>query len=155
MAGPSKSSGTHIFRVALRHEPETYRDIETDSGKSLEHLAEAIVGAFGFDFDHAFGFYSGQTERTLMSANPKYELFADMGEDSSAKSVRKTSIVQAFPRVGSTLTFMFDDGDEWLFSVKVTGFGEKLPKRRYPKLLGSNGAAPEQYPDPDDEEEAG
>jgi Plasmid pRiA4b ORF-3-like protein len=148
-------TGTHILRVALRHEPATYRDIEVESGKSLEHLAEAIVQAFGFDFDHAFGFYSGRTDRTLMSADPKYELFADMGEGSSAKSVRKSRIAEAFPRTGSVLTFLFDYGDEWLFTVKVTGFGEKASKERYPKVLASKGAAPEQYPDPDDGDEDG
>jgi hypothetical protein len=47
---------THIFRASLR--PKLYRDIEIDSGKSLDDLAEGIVGAFDFDFDHAFGFYS-------------------------------------------------------------------------------------------------
>src|SRR5215204_3489990 len=58
-------------------------------------LGRTIVAAFGFDF---FGFYSGRTERTLMSAKPKYELFADMGRDafgdkSDALSVKKTRII--------------------------------------------------------------
>ena len=50
---------THIFRASLR--PKLYRDIEIDSGKSLYDLAEGIVGAFDFDLDHAFGFYSKLT----------------------------------------------------------------------------------------------
>lgn len=37
------------------------RDIEIDPAKSLYLLAEAIVSAFGFNFDHAFGFYAGLT----------------------------------------------------------------------------------------------
>ena len=49
-------TSTRIFRASLRG--RLYRDIELPSGGSLEDLAEAIVGAFGFDFDHAFGFYS-------------------------------------------------------------------------------------------------
>ena len=90
-------AGTHTVRVTLVHEPSVYRELEVDSSKSLYRLAEAIVAAFGFDFDHAFGFYSGRTERTLMSAMPKYELFADMGKDafgdkSDALSVKKTRI---------------------------------------------------------------
>src|SRR5215203_3485551 len=91
-------AGTHTVRVTLVHEPSVYREFEVDSSKSLYRLAEAIVAAFGFDFDHAFGFYSGRTERTLMSAKPKYELFADMGRDafgdkSDALSVKKTRII--------------------------------------------------------------
>ena len=43
-------------------EAQLYRDIEIDSGKSLYDLAEGIVGAFDFDLDHAFGFYSKLTK---------------------------------------------------------------------------------------------
>ena len=103
---------THIFRVALRHEPSIYRDIEIAGSKRLWDLAEAIVDAFGFDFDHAFGFYSGRTDRTLLEAQPKYELFADIGEESDAGGVKKTPISEAFPRIGRSMTFLFDYGDE-------------------------------------------
>ena len=51
MADPS----TRIFRVSLR--PRLYREIEVDSGRSLHDLAEAIVRAFDFDLDQAFGFH--------------------------------------------------------------------------------------------------
>src|SRR5829696_6183158 len=117
-------------------------------------LGRTIVAAFGFDFDHAFGFYSGRTERTLMSAKPKYELFADMGRDafgdkSDALSVKKTRIIDAFPKVGHAMTFLFDYGDEWLFRVEVVGLGQKVAKVRYPRVLKEGGEAPEQYPDPD------
>ncbi len=50
-------AGTHIFRVALRDRPSVHRDVEIDSGQSLAKLAEAIVRAFDFELDHAFGFY--------------------------------------------------------------------------------------------------
>ena len=50
------NASTHIFRVSLK--PRLYREIEIDSGKSLYDLAEAIVRAFDFDLDHAFGFFS-------------------------------------------------------------------------------------------------
>lgn len=145
-------AGTCIVRVSLLGEPSVSRDIEFDSAQSLYQMAEGIVGAFGFDFDHAFGFYSGRTARTLMSAKPKYELFADMGEGSDASSVKKSRIADAFPAVGHAMTFLFDYGDEWLFRVKVIGRGEKAAKARYPKVLAEKGAAPVQYPDPEDEE---
>jgi hypothetical protein len=51
------------------------------------------------------------------------------------------------------MTFLFDYGDEWLFRVEVIGLGEKVAKARYPKVLAKAGAAPEQYPDPDEGEE--
>src|SRR5260370_21106141 len=71
---------TLIIRAALNGKAAIYRDIEIEGSKSLHQLAEAIVSAFGFDFDHAFGFYSGLKPATMMRASPRYELFADMGD---------------------------------------------------------------------------
>jgi hypothetical protein len=140
---------THIFRASLR--PKLYRDIEIDSGKSLDDLAEGIVGAFDFDLDHAFGFYSKLTGHYYDSPI-KYELFADLeGGESDAKSVRRTKIAQAFPDIGSKMLFLFDYGDQWQFKVEVIGLGEKVPKARYPRVIKSMGTAPPQYPDPDEE----
>jgi hypothetical protein len=146
------SDSTHIFRVALDRKRSVYRDIEIASTASLHDLAEAITGAFDFDFDHAFGFYSGKTQATLLQQQPKYELFADMGEADDAKSVKKTSVAEAFPKAGHSLTFLFDYGDEWRFHVAMTGAGTKAAKQRYPRLVGSKGEAPEQYPDPDEDD---
>jgi hypothetical protein len=141
---------THIFRASLT--PKLYRDIEIDSGKSLYDLAEGIVGAFDFDFDHAFGFYSKLTGHYFDSPS-KYELFADLeGGESDAKSVKRTKVAQAFPDVGSKMLFLFDYGDEWRFQVALTALGEKAPKVRYPRMLSSTGEAPPQYPDFDEDE---
>jgi hypothetical protein len=140
---------THIFRASLR--PKLYRDIEIDSGKSLDDLAEGIVGAFDFDLDHAFGFYSKLTGH-YHDSPIKYELFVDLeGGESDAKSVRRTKIAQAFPDIGSKMLFLFDYGDQWQFKVEVIGLGEKVPKARYPRVIKSMGTAPPQYPDPDEE----
>lgn len=139
---------TLIFRVALSGRLSTYRDIEIEAAQSLYRLAQAIVAAFGFDFDHAFGFYTGLTERTISRQYPKYELFADMGEaDPGVLGVKKTKVTQAFPSVGHILVFLFDYGDGWHFRVKLTKAGKKLAKTKYPRVIASRGEAPEQYPD--------
>ena len=46
---------TYVFRASLS--PKVYRDFEILSTKSLYDLAEAIIHLFGFDLDHAFGFF--------------------------------------------------------------------------------------------------
>jgi hypothetical protein len=140
---------THIFRVSL--EPKLYRDIEIPSDRTLYDLAVAIVRAYGFDMDHAFGFFPKLTGN-IFGSNPRYELFADIGEADGSLSVKRTTVAQAFPRVGGKMTFLFDYGDEWRFRVEVIGRGQKEPKRRYPKVLASVGEAPPQYPDPDYED---
>jgi len=52
------STSTHLFRVSLQDEPTLLREVEIASDKKLVDLAQAIVRAFDFQFDHAFGFYS-------------------------------------------------------------------------------------------------
>ena len=142
---------THIFRVQLR--PRVYRDIEIESTKSLHDLAAAIVQAFDFDFDHAFGFYS-KLDEYVFDSPVRYELFADLeGGGGEARSVKRTKVAQAFPAVGSKMQFLFDYGDDWRFQVEVIGQGEKIPRARYPKVLKAVGKAPPQYPPEDDTEE--
>jgi hypothetical protein len=149
-AGRKPHMSTHIFRVRLK--PKVYRDIEIESGKSLHDLAAAIVRAFGFDLDHAFGFFS-KLGYHLFDSPVRYELFADLDPNSQSRSVKRTKVAQAFPKVGSTMQFLFDYGDDWRFQVEVIGMGEKAPKTRYPRLLAEVGKAPPQYPDPDDADE--
>ncbi len=139
---------TAIIRAAL--DGATYRDIEIEASKSLYKLAEAIVSAFGFDFDHAFGFYGGDPF-ARKRAQPRYELFADMGEaDPDVRGVKKTKVSEAFPTIGRSLVFLFDYGDGWQFRVKLEAKGLKLAKTRYPRVVASQGEAPEQYADPDE-----
>jgi hypothetical protein len=138
---------THVFRASLS--PKVYRDFEILSAKKLYDLAGAIVQFFEFDFDHAFGFYSKLTGR-IFDSPIKYELFADMGE-SNARSVKRSLIVDAFPEVGTKMTFLYDYGDNWQFGIEAIGQNRKAPGVRYPRLLKAIGKAPEQYPDPGDE----
>ena len=135
-------AATQMFRVSLN--PKLHRDIEIQSSKKLYDLASAIIAAFGFDFDHAFGFYSLLKGNVLRSPI-KYELFADMGE-SDARSVKRSRIVDAFPEVGSKMTFLFDYGDNWQFRVELIGQGIKERGVKYPRVCKTVGQAPEQYP---------
>jgi hypothetical protein len=145
---------TLILRAAIAGEASIYRDIEIEASKSLYRLAETIVSAFDFDFDHAFGFYSGDPFRGRRK-HPCYELFADMGEaEPGVRGVKKTKIDEAFPAVGHSLLFLFDYGDEWRFRIKLTGKAGKVAKVRYPRIVASGGEAPEQYPAPDDDADA-
>ena len=141
------NTGTHIFRVSLAS--KIYRDVEIASTSKLYDLAFAIVRAFDFDFDHAFGFYSKVTGN-IYDSPTKYELFVDMGESSDARSVKRTRIGEAFPAVGDQMTFLFDYGDDWLFRIKTAGLSKKERGVKYPRVLKSFGDAPKQYPSDDE-----
>jgi Plasmid pRiA4b ORF-3-like protein len=145
-------NGTLIIRVALKRQKAIFREIEIPASASLYRLAEAIVTAFDFDFDHCFGFYSGLTPTTMLRQHPIYELFADMGEaDPGVLTVKKTRISRAFPAVGHAMLFLFDYGDEWHFHVRLKATGKKAAKVRYPRVVAAQGVAPPQYPDPDED----
>jgi hypothetical protein len=145
---------TLIIRTALEGRRSIWREIEIEASGSLYKLAEAIVAAFGFDFDHAFGFYSGLTAAKMMRQHPKYELFADMGNaEDGALSVKRTSLSQAFPAIGHSMIFLFDYGDGWHFRVSLREARSKVAKGRYPRVVASRGDAPAQYDDWDADDE--
>ena len=147
-AATSTAGTTRILRISLR--PKLYRDIEIESTASLYSLALAITHAFGFDFDHAFGFFSRLTGRVFASPI-RYELFADDAIGGGSRSVRDTAVADAFPRLGSKMLFLFDYGDEWRFRVEVVGRGEAAAGTAYPRVAASAGKAPDQYPDPEED----
>ncbi len=142
-------SETLIFRASLT--PKIYRAFEIADTSSLYELAQAIVRSFDFDFDHAFGFYS-KLKGNIYASPRRYELFVDMGEsESDARSVKRTPVVEAFPRVGSKMLFLFDYGDGWEFLVELVKRKPTELKVKLPRLLNSAGKAPAQYSDPEDD----
>lgn len=86
------------------------RKIKIAGSRSLYQFAKTITGAFGFSFDHAFGFYD--TFGNLRDAKKAYELFVDAGEEASpaAQGVKKTKVSQAFMKPGDKMLFLFDYG---------------------------------------------
>jgi hypothetical protein len=147
------TSQTITLRVSL--EPKIFRDIEISSEASLYRLAQVINKAFGFDFDHMFGFYDNL--KNPYKSNTVFELFTDMGEpsDENARGVKKSKVTDAFDKDGTTLAFLFDYGDEWIFKVKRTGAAESAAAKTYWNLIKSVGEAPEQYPEYEEEEMEG
>ncbi len=144
-------TGTQVFHVSLS--PKLYRDIEIESSKKLYDLAATIVEASRFDFDHAFGFYS-LLKGNILRSPIKFELFADMADmdiESGAGSVKRTRICEAFDEIGHKMTFLFDYGDAWRFQVELIGENAKERGAKYPRVVKTVGAAPEQYPREDEE----
>ncbi|MBI2716850.1 MAG: hypothetical protein HYX37_20740 [Rhizobiales bacterium] len=146
---PAAAPTTHVLRASFK--AKVYREIEIEGSRSLAALAEAIVMAFDFEFDHAFGYYSNVKD-PHRGGGERYELFADMEDgDSDAGSVERTTVAQVFDAPGKKMLFVFDYGDDWRFLIEAKAVGEMAPKTRYPRLVTSVGKAPEQYPDHDED----
>ena len=123
------------------------RKIRIPGDKSLYHFAEMIIRAFGFDFDHCFGFYDNFKRHH--DSERAYELLLDIGEEPltpTVKSVKKTKIAQTFQSPGEKMLFLFDYGDEWRFSVELKEIKTGGKGSLKPVVLESIGKAPEQYP---------
>jgi hypothetical protein len=138
---------TFIFHTYLFENKSLSREIEVLDNTGLYELAEAIVNAYDFEFDHAFGFFSNITKRNCFDSERKYELFTDLDdiEPTGAGSVKKTKVDDVWRNAGDKMLFLFDYGDDWRFVVELKDFREKEEKAEYPRLLTKTGKSPTQY----------
>jgi len=142
-----------IFRLKthLLHQPNIGRDIDIASNASLYRLAKAILDAYGFDLDHAFGFFSTVSSSNYFEAERKFELFTDLieeGQDiepTGAESVKKTRASNVWRESGEQMLFLFDYGASWLFVVTLDEIQERNPGKTYPRVVKKFGRAPKQY----------
>jgi hypothetical protein len=128
------------------------RKIQIAGTKSLYSFARIITKAFGFYFDHCFGFYDTLKDRK--NCKKAYELFVDIGEEPTggmAKGVKKVKISQAFENIGEKMMFLFDYGDGWQFNVELEEIRNAEKWDLKPIILESIGEAPLQYPPCEDE----
>lgn len=140
---------TYTFKI---DDGDGYQAVIAISGNiNLHGLAEHIIDAIGFDFDHAFGFYDNL--RNPYQSSECYTLFADMGEgDEGAGSVQKTLIEGVF-ELGKKMVFLFDYGDDWQFLITCADAEPAKAKRKVRKVVSEKGERPIQYPDYEDEED--
>lgn len=127
--------------------PAVTRDIEVTPNTNLYNLAAAIVSAYGFNFDHCFGFYSNIDSNFYHDSKEQYELFADLDdvEPTEALSVKHTKVHQVWCERGKKMAFLFDYGDGWRFLVELIGSAEKQSDTQYPIVIRRKGRAPKQY----------
>lgn len=143
----------YTLKVRLFYDKKISRTIEATEDTTLYNLAKVVVRAYDFDFDHAFGFYSNLKNEYYQDSEKQYELFADMpGGESTAGSVKKTTISQVWKNSGDRMLFLFDYGDMRRFFVELMSIEEKDGNKKYPRIVEKIGASPEQYPALDDEE---
>jgi hypothetical protein len=124
-------------------EGKPFRVLAIPENFTLYKLAETIVDSFNFYFDHPFGFYDNI--KKWNQSDEGYELFADMGEESEFKGVKKTKVNSVFNQIGKKMLFLFDYGDQWHFIIELKGIELAREEVRYPFILESVGEAPSQY----------
>jgi len=115
---------------------------------SLHDLAAFLIKTLGFDFDHAFEFCDNVKDP--YRSKERYTLFADMGDAMSddEQGVKDTPVSAVF-RAKRKMVFHFDYGDDWFFLITCTAVKESAAKRKFKKVLSTQGTPPVQYADPD------
>lgn len=150
MKGQSLKQTKNIYLIKAilsdwsgRVKGQPFRVLAIPEDYTLYKLAASILGSFDFYFDHPFGFYDNI--KRWNQSEEGYELFADMGEESEFKGVKRTKVNKVFNQIGKKMLFLFDYGDEWHFIAELMGIESQKGGVRYPFIVESFGEAPSQY----------
>ena len=135
---------------------EIWREIEVTANQTLADLGNAIPLAFDFDDPHLWSFFfSGKA----WDRATEYALHSEAGLAGGPRpgTAGRVQLREA-PFPGATgkkeFLFLFDYGDEWHFGVKLQRVTEQVESgAQYPRVVASQGEAPPQYPDPEDDED--
>lgn len=134
-----QEQATYIFKVFL--DKKTWRKISISTEDVLESLANIILEAFEFDYDHLYRFiYKDRFGRTMNINHPYTE------EDPLASEVK---IGELSLKLGETMIYNYDFGDNWEFGVLLEAIEAFDPNLSEPKIIDSQGKSPDQYPDSD------
>jgi hypothetical protein len=136
------------FDAALADFPDVKRSLEVREDQTLVDLHRGIQEAFGWLDDHLYSFWlDGQF---WGSRATEYTAPVEPDEDVATADV---AICELGLKPGAKVAYVFDFGDSWRVSMRLTGTGDD-EDAGYPRVVAAEGDAPPQYPDPDEEEEA-
>lgn len=125
-----------------------YRNISILSTNTLSTFAKTITKSIGFNYDHCYGFYDNFLN--IHKSMKIFELFTDIPDvehTTRAFGVEHVQIKKSFKKVGDTMLFLFDYGDNWEFIVTLTKISKPKENLKYPKVTHKVGKNPQQYPE--------
>ncbi|MEO0406847.1 MAG: plasmid pRiA4b ORF-3 family protein [Cyanobacteria bacterium P01_A01_bin.135] len=139
---PEHQLGTYIFKVHLK---SAWRRLSISSEQTLHKFGALIRRSVDFDSDHLDMFvYRDIAGRQIQLIHP----WCDDGMENDTSTV----VIGDLPlQPGDSMTYVFDFGDNWQFTVLLEEIQPGKPKRNATKILEAHGEAPEQYPDWDEE----
>jgi hypothetical protein len=127
--------GDYIIRVSLGRAKCT---LAIPGSWSFHDLAEEILSAFDFDYDHLYAFrLKDSYGRIVELVHPEMEQM-DEGRPSDEARIGDFQLDR-----GTPFEFIYDFGDWWVFRLLIVRVEE--PRRSRAELLETRGEAPEQY----------
>ena len=128
--------GVHVFKVSLGR--GLWRRIAIPGALPLEELAETIIGAFEFTYDHLYRFSYRNRFGVETHVNHSY---LDEGPWTSEVRVGDVPLQE-----GQSMTYLYDFGDWWEFKVMLERLDPPDRAMKEPAILEARGEAPQQYP---------
>jgi len=135
-----------IIRAKLQNDKRAYRDIYVDPFVNLHIIASYVVGAFGFNFDHSFGFFRSSDIYGKGKDLEHYELFYDIDQEveENCGSVAHTIVSDIFVANKQKWWMLFDYGDDWVFELECKDIDDE-GRLKSGTVIKTGGEAPEQY----------
>ena len=146
-----------VLKVRLAYDRDIWRRIAIRGDQTLDHLHEAIYGAFDRDDEHMYTFYFPiglkKNKNPRMGSKwlrdvPNYSCDGD--DDGFQIGDPHLNRLKLMPK--QVLYYLFDYGDEWWHEIEVESTGGKLESGKYPRVVEKQGKSPPQYENEDDED---
>jgi len=135
--------GNHVFKVRFKHLPKIWRKVSIPAENSLHDLHLLIQEAVGFYDDHLYAFYPDNKRHSRLSYQSP---FGDFGNSADEIRIGELQINENQP-----FLYFFDFGDSWEFEVVLEEIDRDSTLLKKGKIIESQGKAPEQYPDYDED----
>lgn len=137
------TKGVYQLKVSLGR---IYRTIEVDADTTCERLALTVLEQFTFDCDHLYEFrFTDDFGKNRSIKHPEMREEADDDLWADAYCLKNLPL-----QVSENFKFIFDFGDWWEFDILIEKIDESREIKGV-KLIKSQGEAPKQYPDYDEE----
>jgi hypothetical protein len=129
----TRPSHTLDLDVTLQYiEPVIRRRIRVSASDTLFDLYFTLINAMGWNDSHLHGFILDG----VWYAAPFRDI-EPLGIDE-----RTITVGEALPKVGSTVIWLYDMGDNWEHNVEVVAIGEPEPDSTYPIVISGERACP-------------
>jgi len=132
------------FKVALTcwDKEMVWRIIEIQEEKTLHQLHLSIQKAFGWYNDHLYSFFMSNNRYDKKS---EYTSPVDIEDTEGVTPATKVKLKDLNLTLGKKFIYIYDFGDNLDHEIEIVGFGQTDKLHRYPQVIGSFGASPEQY----------
>lgn len=132
------------IRIILDAEEDIFRDLEIDSGDSMEEFHNAISQSFGFLGNEMASFYTCDDQ---WNQDEEIALF-DMDESGSdVRLMNETFLEDILTENTPKLIYIYDFLSMWTFFVELADIVAPEIGKSYPNLLFSFGELPETPPE--------